>query len=69
MEEVIPCCACENPTRIDPVIPIEEFIYCRPILTENEISATDCRPEKHNLEPLKVQKVQSQICQNPRLNP
>ena len=69
MEEVIPCCECENPTRIDPVIPIEEFIYCRPILTENEISATDCHPEKHNLEPPKIQKVQSQICLKPRLNP
>jgi hypothetical protein len=65
MQEVVSCCECENPTQIPPVIPVEEFIYCRPVLTGGEIGATECSPEKHNLAPPKVTQVLSQSCAKP----
>lgn len=69
MVEEVPCCACENPTQIDPVIAVEEFIYCRPVLTGGEIGATDCRPEEHDLAPPKIQQVLPKTCPAPALNP
>ena len=69
MIKEVPCCACQNPTRLDPVIPVEEFLYCRPILTAGETAATDCRPNKHNLAPPKVRKVLPKACEAPKVNP
>lgn len=47
MEREINCCNCDG-VDIPPVIPLEEFLYCRPVPTFGEIAATDCQPEKHN---------------------
>jgi hypothetical protein len=69
MEEVVPCCECANPTQVAPVIPVEEFIYCRPVLTGAEIGATDCSPEKHNLAPPKVTQVLPKSCPKPSVTP
>jgi hypothetical protein len=65
MEEVVPCCACENPTQLDPVIPLDEFLYCRPVPTGGETAATECRPEKHNLPTPKPRKVLGNACPTP----
>lgn len=65
MEEVVSCCECANPTQIPPVIPVEDFIYCRPVLTGGEIGATECRPEAHNMPPPKVTKVLANSCPKP----
>lgn len=67
--EVVPCCACENAKQLDPVIPVEEFLYCRPVLTGGEISATDCRPQEHNLAPPKVRQVLPRSCPAPTVKP
>lgn len=68
MVEIVPCCACDNPTQIEPVIPVEEFLYCRPVLTNGEISATDCQPELHNLAPPKPRQVLQSSCVAPDQN-
>ncbi|WP_417270977.1 DUF3131 domain-containing protein [Celeribacter sp.] len=65
MEEVVPCCACDNPVQLPPVIPAEEFLYCRPVLTDGETAATECQPEKHNLAPPSPRKVLGNSCQKP----
>lgn len=65
MVEIVPCCGCDNPIQLAPVIPVEEFLYCRPILTSGEIAATDCRPELHNLEPPKLRQIQPANCPIP----
>ncbi len=65
MEEVVPCCACENPTQLDPVIPLDEFRYCRPVPTNGETAATDCRPEEHNLPAPTPRKVLGNVCPKP----
>ncbi len=69
MEEVVPCCACANPTRIAPVIPAEEFRYCRPVLTGGEIAAMDCSLEEHNLPLPTPKQVLPQSCPIPSSNP
>lgn len=69
MVEVVPCCACANQTRIEPVIPLSEFLYCRPVQTGGEIGATDCRSQEHNLEPPKVRQVLPQSCPAPQSTP
>jgi hypothetical protein len=69
MVEEVPCCACANPTRIEPVIPIADFLYCRPVQTGGEVGATDCRPQEHNLPPPTVRKVLPQSCPVPQSNP
>jgi hypothetical protein len=69
MEEVVSCCECANPTQIPPVIPVEEFIYCRPVLTGGEIGATECNPEKRELAPPKVVQVLPKSCPKPGVNP
>jgi len=68
MEEVVPCCACENPTQLDPVIPLEEFLYCRAVPTTGETAATECQPEKHNLAPPTPRKVLASSCPIPAGN-
>jgi hypothetical protein len=69
MEEVVSCCECANPTQIPPVIPVEEFIYCRPVLTGGEIGATECNPEKRELAPPKVVQVLPKSCPKPSVKP
>ncbi|MGO4906913.1 DUF3131 domain-containing protein [Pseudorhodobacter sp. W20_MBD10_FR17] len=69
MEEVVACCECANPTQISPVIPVEEFIYCRPVLTGGEIGATECDPEKRELAPPKVVQVLPKSCPKPSVKP
>ncbi|MGJ8597556.1 DUF3131 domain-containing protein [Sulfitobacter sp.] len=64
MVEVVSCCACDA-AEIAPVIPVEEFLYCRPVLTGGEIAATDCQPEKHNLAPPQVRKTLPKSCPIP----
>ena len=44
-----PCCACAGTTQSAPVIPVEEFTYCRPVLTDQGVSATECSTEEHKL--------------------
>ena len=58
-----------NPNRVDPVIPVEEFIYCRPVLTGGEIGATECQPTEHKMPPPKVRKVLPKSCPIPAANP
>ncbi|WP_239495831.1 DUF3131 domain-containing protein [Yoonia maritima] len=65
----VPCCACANPTTIPPVIPIEEFKYCRPVITAEGVAATDCAPEEHNLPAPTAQPVLPQSCPIPEANP
>jgi hypothetical protein len=69
MQEVVSCCECANPPQLPPVIPVEEFIYCRPVLTGGEIGATDCSTEKHNLAPPKVTQVLPKSCTKPAVKP
>lgn len=69
MVEIVPCCACANQTRIEPVIPVSEFLYCRPVQTGGEIGATDCKPQEHNLESPKVRRVLPQSCPAQQSNP
>ncbi|WP_435310177.1 DUF3131 domain-containing protein [Primorskyibacter sedentarius] len=64
MEEVVNCCACAQ-DEIEPVIPLEEFLYCRPVPTTGETAATDCRPEKHNLPLPTPRKVLPKSCSSP----
>ncbi|QPM92255.1 DUF3131 domain-containing protein [Pseudooceanicola algae] len=64
MEEVVQCCSCAQ-DQIPPVIPLEEFLYCRAVPTEGETAATDCRPQKHNLAPPSPRKVLPQSCSAP----
>ncbi|WP_353628479.1 DUF3131 domain-containing protein (plasmid) [Sulfitobacter sp. TCYB15] len=69
MIKEVPCCACANPNRVDPVIPVEEFTYCRPVLTGGEIGATECQPTEHKMPPPKVRKVLPKSCPIPAANP
>ncbi|MFW2589978.1 DUF3131 domain-containing protein [Sagittula sp. SSi028] len=48
MEEVVNCCNCAG-ADIPPVIPLDEFRYCRPVPTTGETAATDCDTKAHNL--------------------
>lgn len=47
MEEVVNCCNCAG-VEIPPVIPFEEFTYCRPVPTDGETAATDCGTNEHS---------------------
>lgn len=64
--EVVPCCACTNQTQFSPVIPISEFLYCRPIQTGDEIGAKDCRPQQHDLAPATLRQALPQSCPFPQ---
>jgi hypothetical protein len=63
--EEVPCCACANKTRIDPVIPVEEFRYCRPVVGGAEVAATECSTTEHNLPLPKPRKVLPSSCAIP----
>ncbi len=63
--EEVPCCACSNPTQIDPIIPVEEFLYCRPVVGGAEIGATECSTREHNLAPPQVRQVLPASCPIP----
>lgn len=65
MVEEIACCNCENSAQIKPVIPASEFKYCRPIMTDEGIAATECKPEAHNLAPPEPRKVSAKSCKIP----
>lgn len=41
------CCNCQ--ADVEPVIPLEEFKYCRPVITPDGVAATDCQPEEHRM--------------------
>lgn len=60
--EEIPCCACANRNTVRPVIPVEEFLYCRPVVAGGEVAATACSTQEHKLEPLQVRQVLPQSC-------
>lgn len=47
MEEVVNCCNCAG-VEIPPVIPLEEFVFCRPVPTDGETAATDCGTREHS---------------------
>ncbi len=65
MQEEISCCNCADLDEIEPVIPASEFTYCKPILTEDGIAATECSTEAHNLAPPKPLKVLPKSCRKP----
>lgn len=67
--EEVSCCACDNPRQLPPVIPVEEFRYCRPVLTGGEIGATECKPEDHKLAPPKLTPVMTNGCPIPEGQP
>lgn len=67
--EEVPCCACAIHNKIAPVIPIEEFRYCRPVVGGSEVSATDCSTEEHNLELPQVRQVLPSSCPVPASDP
>lgn len=65
MEAEVSCCSCAR-EQIPPVLPLSEFLYCRPVQTaDGEYAATDCQPEKHNLAPPEPRKVLPQSCAMP----
>lgn len=65
MVEEVPCCACANATQIAPVIPVEEFLYCRPVLGHNNVAATECSTTEHNLAPPQPRQVLPNSCPAP----
>ena len=65
MVEEVPCCACANATQIAPVIPVEEFLYCRPVLGSNNVAATECSTTQHNLAPPAPRQILPTSCQIP----
>lgn len=67
--EEIPCCACARANTVAPVIPIEEFLYCRPVIGREGVGATDCSTIEHNLAPPQVRQILPSSCPIPRLNP
>lgn len=69
MIEEIPCCACGDRNTIPPVIPIEEFRYCRPVIGDGDVGATDCSTVEHNLPLPQPRQVLPASCSVPVLNP
>jgi len=68
MVEEVPYCACANATRLPPVIPAEEFLYCRPVFGGSELGATDCSTVEHDLPLPQVRQVLPSSCPIPELN-
>lgn len=69
MIEEVACCECANPTKIAPVIPVEEFLYCQPVYEGAEIAATNCSLTEHKLAPPKPRQVLGGSCPAPALKP
>jgi hypothetical protein len=67
--EETPCCACANRNTVRPVIAVEEFLYCRPVIAGGEVAATECSTQEHNLAPRQVSQVLPQSCPVPELSP
>lgn len=63
--EEIPCCACANANQIAPVIPVEEFLFCRPVVGGSNVGATECSTTEHNLTPPQVRQVLPSSCPVP----
>ncbi|MBB5517047.1 hypothetical protein FHS89_003091 [Rubricella aquisinus] len=68
MVEIVSCSACQNAVDIAPVIPVEEFRYCRPVMINGEIAATDCQTEQHVLAAPEPRKVLQSACVAPEVN-
>lgn len=64
MEVEVSCCACGD-VPATPAVPVEEFRYCEPIITDGVISATNCSLEQHNLPRPTVRRVAAKSCQAP----
>lgn len=69
MIEEVPCCACASRNTIAPVIPVEEFLYCTPVVGGTEVAATACSTTQHNLAPPKPRQVAASSCRAPVSNP
>lgn len=65
MVKEVPCCACNSPNTVPPVIAAEEFLYCRPVLGGTEIGATECRTTEHKLALPKPREVLGSSCPLP----
>lgn len=65
MVEEVTCCACAARAQITPVIPIEEFRYCRPVVGGSEVAATECSTQEHNLPLPQVRQVLPTSCAIP----
>ncbi|WP_162561649.1 DUF3131 domain-containing protein [Yoonia vestfoldensis] len=63
--EEITCCACASRTAVRPVIPVEEFLYCRPVIAGGDVAATACSTQEHRLAPLQAREVVAQSCPAP----
>ena len=61
----VPCCACNTPNSVPPVIAAEEFLYCRPVLGGTEIGATECSTTEHSLPLPKPRDVLASTCPLP----
>lgn len=66
--EEIPCCACANRNTVPPVIPVEEFRYCRPVLGDDGVAATECSTTEHNLPLPQPRQVLPSSCPMPGSN-
>ncbi len=64
MEVEVSCCNCDG-VDIPPVIPLEEFTYCRPVPTTGETAATDCGTQEHNFPLPEPRRVIPQACRAP----
>lgn len=67
--EDVPCCACAGRNTVPPVIPVEEFLFCKPVVGGSEVAATECGTSEHNLAPPKAHLVATSSCPVPVLNP
>ena len=69
MVEEAPCCACDTRNTAPPVIAIEEFRFCRPVIGADDIAATECSTVEHNLPFPQPRQVLSTSCSIPATNP
>lgn len=67
--EDVPCCACAGRNTVPPVIPVEEFLFCKPVVGGSEVAATECSTTEHNLAPPRPQLAATSSCPVPVANP
>ena len=60
--EEIPCGACANQNTTPPAIPVEEFMYCQPVIDGSEVAATECSTIEHNIAPSQVRRALPASC-------